>query len=235
MSKKDLANVAKKCTTSKKDSQDLPTLLTDTDDEDDEPTVLERRHARKERRRGDMKASAKGSDSNFVRDTFVSHSTEPYEMSDEEFIKYYYIRHCNITSKKWLQQNVTFPEKVRKEILKGGVLSGTDTAYQVSTGQDYANATDRLLGKIQALELQSAQELGDEFSSLVDGRIHYRNFFQFCQPQWIRPTNVLKLIQEEKSVQVMKHMMDGYRLLLEHSLDFVYRQEVQICSFQKLP
>ena len=92
---------------------------------------------------------------------------------------------------------------------------------QVSTGNDYANAMDRLLGKIQALELENARSRGEELSPLIDGRIHYRNFFKFCQPEWIRPTNILKLIQEEESVNIMKHMLDAYKLLLEHIADFV--------------
>jgi hypothetical protein len=200
----------------------------DTDDEDDIPEVRKKRHLRKYGnsngnggRRGEMKKLAEERcSSSFLKDGYSSGSSDPDEMSDEEFVRWFFIRHCNIMSKKWLQRSQTFNPRVRRAVLAGEILTGPDSAYQVDTGQHYAAGMARLMVGIQTIERQAARSGGEEFSPLIDNRIHYRNFFLFNSSKWIKPSNVIPLIMKEDSAAVRRHMLNGFQLFLEHVENF---------------
>ena len=138
---------------------------------------------------------------------------------DEHDMEVEFKAHIILNGKKITSQRHAVPEEVLEKIKTGKPLEPNEKQYTASSASSYEQGLKKLLFVWQeSLREKCPQLLSD------DQRLHLRQFWSFRSPQFIKPTNIIPLLDDSPSFEGKPSMK---RLALEayfQLLDVVIRK-----------
>ena len=156
--------------------------LPDSDFEEDMDLEREaRRKQSQKKRREDILHAANNVSS------FEEYVPDP---DDEKWERRLLLRFTQTDSKKYRYKKNQIPSEAREAMGMGYILTGKNAKYQSATVIDRRNNCRRLLGAYQKLLNETRPGM------LPDGKIKYRYFVDFDKDHYLRPVNLLPLIEK---------------------------------------
>ena len=141
------------------------------------------------------------------------------DTEDEEYERMLLLAPTQMASRKYVNKKMQIPNDVKNQMKKGLNLTGENAKYQVKTYRVRRDAMRRLMGAMQ-------EDYNRLFPDVLPGGlIKYKYFVAFREKHFLRPANVLPLIDKFNVASVKVAMYSSIMVILDEVANFADSNE----------